>query len=119
MACQPHPFGRNYVVEWLGERIGRRKLPPEFLEIIGRLFQVVAFVALRYQVVQFGQLRGFAVKVKMFFFVAVRAVNSQSEKCNLHCSSSFFVGSGIKPLRRLFLGISADSRKLFALRNTP
>lgn len=68
--------------------------PPEFLEVKGRLFQVVALVSLRDQFVKFGQLGGFAVKVKMFFFVSVRAVNRQSEKSNLHCSSSFFEGSG-------------------------
>ena len=100
------PFGRNYVVEWLGERIGRRELPPEFLEVKGRLFQFVALVALRDQVVKFRQLGGFAVKVKMFFFVAVRAVNRQSEKSNLHCSSSFFKGSGQAASRPISWNVS-------------
>lgn len=73
---------------------GGGNLRPNFLEIIGRLFQIVALVSLRDQFVKFGQLRGFAVKVEMFFFVSVRAVNRQSEKCDLHCPSSFFEGSG-------------------------
>ena len=84
--------------EAIGCGIGRKNgadtvsCPPEFLEIIGRLFQIVALVSLRDQFVKFRKLRGFAVKVEMFFFVSVRAVNRQSEKCNLHCSSSSFCG---------------------------
>lgn len=88
------PFGRNYVVERLGERIGRRELPPEFSKVKGRLFQIIAIVSLCDQFVKFRQLGGFAVKIEMFFFVSVRAVNRQSEKCDLHCPSSFFEGSG-------------------------
>ena len=110
------PFGRNYVVEWLGERIGRRELPPEFLEVKGRLFQVVALVALRDQVVKFRQLGGFAVKVKMFFFVTVRAVNRQSKKA-IFIVLPPFLREAVKPLPVRFPGMSADSQKPFALRS--
>lgn len=78
----------------IGRKMGRtqHRVRPNFLEIICRLFQIVALVSLRDQFVKFGQLRGFAVKIEMFFFVAVRAVNRQSEKCNLHCPFSSFCG---------------------------
>lgn len=92
----------------IGRKMGRtqHRVCPNFLEVICRLFQIVALVALRYQFVKFGQLGGFAVKVKMFFFVAVRAVNRQSEKSDLHCSSSFFVGSGQAASRPISWNVS-------------
>ena len=90
--------------------------PPEFLEVNGRLFQVVALISLRDQVVKLGQLRGFAVKVKMFFFVSVRAVNRQSEKA-IFIVLPPFLWEAVKPLPVRFPEMSADNRSAKELYN--